>query len=237
MRLLQCISLACIAALAACAREDGSDELMEDASRTFHSFNMRTLRRIEPSVMEYRAHHSQPAHDGFVNFFANLREPLTTINSVLGLDFTNAAKSVSRFVINSTAGALGAFDVAGDIGIKRDKRDFGEMLGSWGVPEGAFFSLPLAGPTNVRDFSGGVVDSVIDPTVWVFGWFASLAITAGDKAFSVYDGYDFIIGTDESALDSYTAFKSMYQQNRRERIARHLIFFDERPRLAYDFDM
>jgi len=216
-------------------------EFMPETSRMFHDLNMRMLVNVEPLVQEYREVKINSVHKGATNALANLREPQTIINSLLILDITNAVSALGRFVINSTIGLLGTIDVAGYMGLKRDRRDFGAVMGVWGVDTGASFGVPVLGPTNVRDFSGTIVDLALDPmSYFVFAYPVSVALYASEKSYTLYDNYDFLISTHMSAVDSFKAFQTMFAQNRHEEIRRIRLGIGG-PQLSssqkFDFDM
>ncbi len=99
------------------------------------------------------------------NFFNNLEELRNTLNSLLQLRPEVASRAVIRFLVNSTVGLLGTFDVAGDLGVAPQPEDFGQTLGWWGTPPGAYLVLPVLGPSNFRDATGRGVDFVADYTV------------------------------------------------------------------------
>ena len=95
---------------------------------------------------------------GVSNFFSNLGEIPTFFNSLLQLKASVSTKTFGRFVVNSTIGIVGLFDVATEIGIKEQNEDFGQTLGYWGVEPGPYLVLPLLGPSSVRDSTGIFVD-------------------------------------------------------------------------------
>ncbi len=223
-------------------------DLFPKTSRYMHDLNMKLIYAIKPAFDEYKEQKIAPFHKGFVNFLKNLQEPLNAANSLLQLDFSSSVKTLGRFVINSTAGVFGIMDVAGKMGLKRDDRDFGQTLGVWGVPMGGFFVMPIYAQTTTRDFAGSIVDSIYNPinyyTSWTFGLFLSVSI----QLMQLYDNYDFIISTDETSIDSYETFKTMYLQYRKNMIEQHQLFFKDVPpekeetnklgqSYDYDFDM
>lgn len=108
-----------------------------------------------------------PVRAGLYNAFDNMEEPSTFANDILQKKPKQAARATGRFAINTTAGVLGIFDVAGRIGIKRAREDFGQTLATWGVTSGPYLFAPLAGPTSARDAVGGFVDSVFSPKHWL----------------------------------------------------------------------
>jgi phospholipid-binding lipoprotein MlaA len=123
-----------------------------------------------------------------------------------------------RFVINSTVGAAGLFDVAGDWGYPIHDTDFGVTLALWGLPEGPFLYLPILGPSDPRDATGFGVDIALDPLTWV-GKGATVAdlgyvrygLTAVDTRAGLLNVLDNIKAT---ALDPYATFRSLYRQHR-----------------------
>lgn len=134
---------------------------LESTNRQLYKFNAKLDDYVLiPVVDAYEA-----VTPGFVrtrvsNFFLNLGEVNTFLNSVLQLRVTKAAPTLARFVINSTVGVFGLFDVATDLEIKRENEDFGQTLGYWGMAPGPYLVLPALGPSNLRDGVGRVVDWV-----------------------------------------------------------------------------
>ncbi len=121
---------------------------------------------LEPAAKGYRAVTPSFARAGVRNFLRNLRGPVIFVNDVLQVEPTRAGTTATRFVINSTLGVVGLFDVAGAMGLERHDEDFGQTLGVWGVGPGPYFYLPLMGPTNLRDGFGRVVDTAFNPLTW-----------------------------------------------------------------------
>lgn len=95
------------------------------------------------------------------NFFGNLNEIPTIINSLLQTKYKQAADSTARFTINSTLGVGGLFDIASKAKIKHAKEDFGKTLAVWGYKESHYLVLPIVGPTTVRDGVGFVGNAFI----------------------------------------------------------------------------
>jgi phospholipid-binding lipoprotein MlaA len=120
---------------------------------------------IGPVSMAYKKKVPGPIRDGIHNFLYNLREPVVFINFVLQHKIGKAVETVGRFVVNSTIGAIGLFDIARrrPFRLPRRSNGFANTLGFYGVPNGTFLYLPLVGPTTVRDLFGGAVDRLILP--------------------------------------------------------------------------
>ena len=101
------------------------------------------------------------------NAIDNAQEPTTFANQVLQRRVVPALRTVLRFAVNSTAGLLGARDVAARLGLKRVQSDFGKTLARYGVAPGPYLYLPLRGPANVRDAAGVIIDSYAYPLHWL----------------------------------------------------------------------
>lgn len=110
---------------------------------------------ITPDIMQ----------DGVTNFFSNLGEINTFFNSVLQFKGERALITTGRFITNTTVGVLGLWDPATHLGMYKEKEDFGQTLGHWGVGSGPYFVIPLLGPSSVRDGTGIVVDSLVTSAV------------------------------------------------------------------------
>ena len=102
------------------------------------------------------------AQTGISNFFNNLTEVTNLMNSLLQFKFVKAVNTFGRIAINTTVGIGGLIDVATlNDGITREDEDFGQTLGFYGLGPGPYLVLPILGPSNVRDTTGLVVDSVV----------------------------------------------------------------------------
>ena len=92
------------------------------------------------------------------NVLNNIDEPNTLMNDLLQGQFERGGTAAGRFVVNSTVGVVGLFDVAGRMGLEKHNADFGETLGRWGLSPGPYIYIPVLGPSNLRDGAGRVVD-------------------------------------------------------------------------------
>ncbi len=161
--------------------------------------------------------------EGIGNFFTNLLFPVRFINNLLQGKGQAAGKEFSRFIINTSAGIGGFFDVAATHPDLQDHvdADFGQTLGVWGVGEGFYLYWPIFGPSNPRDTVGRVGDWLMDPlTYYVRPWRVTLsiqALRAVNDLDSTLDLYDDIT---KSAIDPYTAIRDGYTQYRRAKIAK-----------------
>jgi len=135
----------------------------EPMNRTIFSFNEKADEYvIKPVAEAYKSVLPEFVRTGVTNFFGNINDILIAANNLLQGKPGNAANDIGRFLINSTIGILGLFDVATDMGLDKNREDFGQTLGVWGVPDGPYVVLPFFGASNVRDTVGFVVDIETD---------------------------------------------------------------------------
>jgi len=148
----------------------------------------------------------------------NLSEPVTLANDMLQGDWGRAKTTWDRFLLNSTGGGLGFWDVATDLGHPYHKEDFGQTLGVHGVGGGPYLMLPVLGPSNLRDATGKVVDIFLDP-------FFYIAQDTHKDEWMLYrfllEGLDFrtrnldtLDEIERDALDFYARLRSLYRQRR-----------------------
>jgi len=109
---------------------------------------------LRPVARGYRAITPQPVRTGIGNVFRNLGMPVVIINGLLQGKFAQAADDTGHFLVNTTLGIGGLFDVATRAGIERSDEDFGQTLAVWGVPSGPYVFIPFMGPTTFRDGAG-----------------------------------------------------------------------------------
>ncbi len=196
------------------AEVDNGDPL-EGFNRAIYRFNERVDRAIlRPVAVRYVRYVPPKVRRGVKNFVSNLREPTTIVNDLLQGKVTQAGRDTMRFLLNSTVGLLGIFDVAAHLDLHRNHEDFGQTFGKWGLPPGPYLVLPFLGPSSVRDAAGlvpqymytdlasGVED---DGLMWTI--FATRAVdTRADllKADKVL----------EEQLDPYVFVRETYRQRR-----------------------
>ena len=154
-------SLAISIALGGCATTKGSDpdDIWQGWNRGTQSFNDDVDKAIlKPVAKGYMAVTPDAVDEGVTNFFSNLNDIGVTVNDVLQLKFLQGGMDLSRFIINTTAGLAGVFDVAKSVDLPKHNEDFGQTLGFWGVPAGPYLVVPLLGPSSPRDFVGFIGD-------------------------------------------------------------------------------
>jgi len=109
-----------------------------------------------------------PARKSVSNFFSNLLFPVRFVNNILQFKFKNSIEESGRFLINSTIGLAGLFDVAKkQFKLQEHNEDFGQTLGYYGFGGGFYIVWPILGPSNFRDSIGFIADSFIDPTIYI----------------------------------------------------------------------
>lgn len=147
-------------------------------------------------------------------FFVNLDHPVIFVNDVLQLAPLDATKTASRFVINTTVGLLGFFDVATPIGIPGHDTDFGETLAVYGTPAGSYVVIPIIGPSTARDTFGEVVDALLHPAVWFFSP-AQQVVYRTSSGISQYDiEKERLDALRSMSVDFYAAIRGAYLMDR-----------------------
>ena len=209
-------------ALCACTTPDQPLETFdpyEAENREVHAFNRAVdATALRPAATGYGTLVPVPVRMGVANFSSNLGMPSMVVNDLLQGNPGDALHNGFRFVLNTTLGFGGLFDVATTGGFEERTSDFGETLAVWGAPEGAYVEVPFLGPRTERAFAGDVVDLVLNPVNYVFGLeyggviVGARAATALDSRFALGETLDEILY--ESA-DSYALLRSLYLQNRR----------------------
>jgi phospholipid-binding lipoprotein MlaA len=179
-----------------------------------------------------------PLRAGLVNFGHNLGEPTIFVNDVLQGRLDQAARTLTRFVVNSTVGLAGLFDVAGHNHLKRHDNGFGTTMGRWGFKPGPYLFFPLVGPTTFRDAVGDLVDIPLNPMSYA-RYAHKAAIGIGT---SVINGLGQRVESDQqletiraTSTDPYASLRSYFLQNRQAEITgkdvtiENLPSFDEPP--------
>ncbi len=192
-----------------------ADDPFEGLNKVFFYVNG-TLDSLvfEPLARVYRFLVPDVAKPHIRNGFKNLGLPIVFGNDVLQLEVEDAGETLARFVVNSTVGVAGLFDVAAEWGIPPHSRDFGQTLYSYGVGEGFYLVLPLFGPTNVRDAVGLGVDSLMGPKNYLLESTEVLFLGLGQgivEREALIDPVDLI---KEHAGDKYAAVRAWSWQQR-----------------------
>jgi phospholipid-binding lipoprotein MlaA len=175
---------------------------------------------IAPTARIYRAGAPHPVREMVQHFAGNLREPTIFIAETLQAHPRRAATAVGRFVVNSTVGVGGMFDLAGRMGMARHETDMGLALGRWGVPPGPTVEVPILGPSNVRDATGGLLGIALDPATYVSGGVIPVIHIAGTVVGTVDARARRLPLTDELRRTSPDYYASLRERNARGRAAR-----------------
>lgn len=146
----------------------------------------------------------------------NLNEPSTVIEDILQGHPKRAGKATARFVVNSTVGLLGLFDVASQWGIPPHESDFGQTLGRYGAQPGPYVFVPIIGPLNLRDGIGRIVDVATDPIGFLTGPITSTpgAVRYGVTSVDARAQGDPAYQALKDATDPYVTTRSAYTQYR-----------------------
>ena len=135
-------------------------------NRRIYNFNYYADQYVMlPVVRGYKYVTPEVARTGVSNFFSNLGDIGSLLNSVLQLQGEQAMRTTARLMFNTTIGVFGLWDPATKMGLPREVEDFGQTLGYYGVSDGPYIVLPLLGPSNLRDTSGLVVDTLSESSI------------------------------------------------------------------------
>jgi len=169
--LKQGLLLLCLLTLSGCAQvpESKYDERdpIQSVNRPIYDFNMDVLDAyiLRPAAVGYITVTPQPVRRSIVHFTDNITAPVDIINAGLQGKPSSAGINFARFLVNSTVGVFGLFDVASSLGLEVTDEDFGQTLGVWGVGDGAYLMIPAMGPSTARNLTGDVVDNVVLPKI------------------------------------------------------------------------
>ena len=208
---------------------NSTEECFEKTSRAIFKFNMVIDDIVlEPLAKGYNKLPS-PVKTGTSNFTSNISTLLSIPNNLLQGNFKQLGHSVGSFAVNTTVGILGFFNPAEKIGLKPHKEDVGQTLGSYGIGTGCYFVLPILGPTTARDSIGLIADTFIDPFAHVtlrekellgasgntFDYYSVKATSAVDFRADNETNFESL---EKNSIDLYSSFKSIYLQDRENKI-------------------
>jgi len=197
---------------------------------------------IRPVAKGYRAVTNKYVRQRVTNFFDNIEEPVFMVNHLLQGELHESGENFARFVINTTIGGLGLYDVAAKAGLEKKPTGFDVTMATWGVPDGPYVILPILGPSTPRAATGWVADGYSSPAYWI------AQKSGDDDAEWIYFGVSslkylnkyaenikVLESLEEGSVDYYEAMKSAYLQNRAKINARGKKTLEQTP--DYDFDM
>ncbi len=186
--------------------------------KTFY-FNFNVLDRygMKPAAKVWSDVFPAQVRQSLANAFYNIAMPRRFVNKVLQGRFPGAGEELARFVLNTTVGFAGFFDVASRLGLDKSDADTGETFAVYGVKPGPYLVLPLLPPLDVRDAFGFAADSFMDPLSWFitpiaadFGRAAAQRINERADNMKLYDDVE------DTSLDLYAAVRNGYLQRRRK---------------------
>ena len=213
-------------------------ECFEKISRGVFKFNQGFDNVIlEPIAKGYNKL-PEPIKKGTSNFTSNIATLLSIPNHLLQGEIRLAGHATGSFLINSTVGVLGLGNPAALMGLENQKEDLGQTLGAYGVGGGCYFVLPILGPTTARDSLGMFADTFLDPFAHITIREKEILSTSGNnldyysvKATSAVDFRADNIRNFESleknSLDLYSSMKSIYLQDRENKIQNSIKDQDE----------
>ncbi len=231
---LSLISLICLSLfLAGCAgtqsrNTDPENDPWEGYNRKVYAFNDGLDKVVRPIAVGYDKIMPDPFQRGVGNFFRNLDAPVTFVNQILQGKFKQSGSTLGRFLLNTTVGLLGFFDVATKIGMPYYNEDLGQTFAKWGYDDSRYLMWPFFGPSTFRDGTGRLVDSYYHPIGRVFHgsnrW--GLWIWRGIDTRARYLEQDSEL---QEAYDPYVLMRDVWMQNRR-----YQIYDGDPPMMDYD---
>jgi phospholipid-binding lipoprotein MlaA len=217
---------------------NSAEDCFERTSRAIFKFNMALDDIVlEPLAKGYNKL-PDPIKTGTSNFTSNVGTLLSIPNNVLQGNFKQLGHSVGSFAVNTTVGILGFLNPAEKIGLKPHKEDVGQTLGSYGIGPGCYFVLPVLGPTTVRDSVGLFADTFVDPfahaTIREKELFGASGNNLDYYSLKATGVVDFRADNDQNfesleknSIDLYSSLKSIYLQDRENKIRNSIVDEDE----------
>lgn len=197
------------------------DDPLSGYNRAMYEFNYVVDGLVlKPAAQLYRGVVPEKGREMVNDALANLYSPITFGNSVLQGDAHNSFATFFRFLINSTVGIGGLFDVASEAGLKNRTTDFGQTLAIYGAEPGAYVVLPIIGPSNVRDTIGRVADLFMQPWTYANDMGLSAAIYGATAVNARSENMKLLDDIYTSSVDPYSTFKSGYTQKRASDVKR-----------------
>jgi phospholipid-binding lipoprotein MlaA len=216
-----------------CATSGNPKDPIEGFNRAMFALNEGIDKVVaRPLARGYETVVPLPGRTVVGNVFSNLSDPWIGVNNLLQGKFREGASDFGRFLLNSTAGILGAMDVASEIGLDKHEEDFGQTLGRWGVPDGPFLVVPLFGPKTLRDGIGTIADGYADPVYYLVD---DVPLRNSLYGLRFVNNRALLLPADrvleEAGLDKYSFVRDSYLQRRR-----NLIFDGMPPRSGDAFN-
>lgn len=203
-------------ALGGCAATGSNpQDPYESFNRKVQSFNDGVDDAVlKPVATAYQTVTPQPVRTGVGNFFGNVGDLWSMVNHLLQGNGLQAYNHMVRFTTNTVLGIGGLLDIATEMGVDRQKQDFGRTLGSWGIKPGPYLVLPFLGPSTVRDTVALPADwngNVLTELRPISHRNALVGLKAVDDRARFLKAGDVV---DTVALDRYTLLRDVYLQSR-----------------------
>jgi len=208
--------------LASAARAATEFDPLEKVNRKIFWFNDKLdVYVLEPIAKGWDFVVPARAQGAISDAFDNARFPVDFTNDLLQGKPLAAGKTLGRFLLNSTLGVAGLFDVAKAAGWPGRQEDFGQTLGVWGIRNGPYLVLPVLGPSTFRDACGRAVDSPM--RVWPFflGTVPSIGVTGTEVVNWRARNIESIRDLKKDAFDYYSLVRNAYLSNRRAEVSDH----------------
>jgi len=200
---------------------DGQDyDPWEAFNDRMFSFNHDVVDRfvLKPAATAWDRVLTPDARQALGRAVDNIGMPRRLVNHVLQADVPGAAQELARFLLNTTVGVVGLFDVAKRAGLEKRDADTGQTLGVYGIGPGPYLVVPLLPPLTVRDAIGYGLDSLLDPLSFVAPLLASAGTTAGKTVNERSLNLALYQDVEDSVLDLYSAVRNGYLQRRQRDI-------------------
>jgi phospholipid-binding lipoprotein MlaA len=203
-------------------------DCFESLNRATFALNLGLDKIIfKPVAKTYRVLPSS-VRTGTGNVLSNISNLVTIPNNILQGEFKKAGANTGRFVINTTIGIIGIFDVAQKIGFSEyEKEDYGQTLGKWGVGAGCYLVLPVVGPSTVRDTAGSFIN-ILGGDPWYNASVQGNNEYLSEKEYlatKILTAIDFrakniesIENLKKNSMDFYASVRSLYLQDRQQKI-------------------
>lgn len=193
---------------------------LERINRVTFAFNDKMYRGVLKPIARGLRVLPQPVRVAGSNFFDNLTGPVSSFSALLQGDVRNSATELGRFLLNTTAGVGGLFDVATDVGLESDQEDLGQTMGRWGIGHGFYLVVPFAGPSSLRDAVGLSTTQRINPIYDNLHSDEIIAINVVEAEITLSLDRDTYESLYDQALDPYAFFRSAWAQNRAGDVAK-----------------
>lgn len=210
----------CATTPAAAPHDDDDGDPLIRWNRAVFRFNEAADRWvIKPAAQGYDYVLPTPVQNAISRVFANLDGPSVAFNDLLQGKFKQSVADTGRFLVNSTLGIAGVFDVAKPMGLEPHDEDFGQTLAVWGAGSGVYLVWPIVGPRDVRDSIGLLVEFGTDPISYV----DEAAVRWSAWALELVDTRANLLGASDvleqaGGDDKYLFLREAYRQRRQSLI-------------------